>query len=209
MPSCIASCLVTSVLPTPVGPANRKLPIGLSGLARPERASLIADGQRLDRRILAEDRPSSGCARGCCSTSLSDALTCLVGMRAILATIVLDLLDVDHGLAVGVRQQPLARAGLVDHVDGLVRQQAVADVLDRQVDRGLQRVGGVLDLVVLLVSGLEALAGSRRSRATVGSTTSIFWKRRASARSFSKIAAVFLERGRADAAQLAATPAPA
>src|SRR3546814_959726 len=43
MPSCSASCLVTSVLPTPVGPANRKLPIGLSGLARPERASLIAE----------------------------------------------------------------------------------------------------------------------------------------------------------------------
>src|SRR3546814_15232056 len=55
----------------------------------------------------------------------------------------LDLPDVDQGVALVVGQQLLAGAGLVDHVDGLVRQQAVADVLDRQVDGGLQRVVGV------------------------------------------------------------------
>ena len=38
-----ASCLVTSVLPTPVGPANKKEPIGLSSFERPERDNLIAD----------------------------------------------------------------------------------------------------------------------------------------------------------------------
>ena len=43
MPSTEASCLATSVLPTPVGPANRKEPTGFSGWPRPARDSLIAD----------------------------------------------------------------------------------------------------------------------------------------------------------------------
>ena len=42
-PNSFANCLVTSVLPTPVGPANTKLPIGLSGVFKPARDSLIAD----------------------------------------------------------------------------------------------------------------------------------------------------------------------
>ena len=42
-PSDAASCLATSVLPTPVGPANRYAPIGFSGSRRPARASLIAE----------------------------------------------------------------------------------------------------------------------------------------------------------------------
>ena len=42
MPSVKASCRATSVLPTPVGPENRNEPMGFSGLARPERAILMA-----------------------------------------------------------------------------------------------------------------------------------------------------------------------
>ena len=98
----------------------------------------------------------------------------------------LDLLDVDQLLALALGQQALAGTGLVDHVDRLVRQQAVTDVLDRQVDRGLQRIIGVGDAVVRLVTRLEALQDLEVSP-TVGSTMSIFWKRRASARSFSKM----------------------
>ncbi|MNN92839.1 hypothetical protein D3C81_2111850 [compost metagenome] len=45
IPNCSASWRVTSVLPTPVGPANRKLPIGFSGLPNPERDSLMADAR--------------------------------------------------------------------------------------------------------------------------------------------------------------------
>ena len=41
-PSRRASCLASSVLPTPVGPANKNDPIGLSGRASPARARLIA-----------------------------------------------------------------------------------------------------------------------------------------------------------------------
>ena len=39
---CRASCLASSVLPTPVGPEKRKLPMGRSGAPRPERESLMA-----------------------------------------------------------------------------------------------------------------------------------------------------------------------
>ncbi|CFP63828.1 Uncharacterised protein [Bordetella pertussis] len=42
MPMVNASWRATSVLPTPVGPENRKAPMGLSGLPNPERAILMA-----------------------------------------------------------------------------------------------------------------------------------------------------------------------
>ena len=42
-PSVSASWRVTSVLPTPVGPANRNEPTGLRWSPRPERAILIDD----------------------------------------------------------------------------------------------------------------------------------------------------------------------
>jgi len=41
-PSSAASSLVTSVLPTPVGPANKYDPTGFSGSLRPARLSLMA-----------------------------------------------------------------------------------------------------------------------------------------------------------------------
>lgn len=46
----------------------------------------------------------------------------------------LDFFDIDQLLARTFRQQTLTRTGLVDHIDRLVRQQAVADVLHRQVN---------------------------------------------------------------------------
>ena len=55
-----------------------------------------------------------------------------------------------------------------------------------ELGRGAQRLVGVRDAVVLLVVRLEALEDLGASRSTVGSVTSIFWKRRASARSRSK-----------------------
>ena len=39
------NCFASSVFPTPVGPENKKLPIGFSGLPRPARESLIADAK--------------------------------------------------------------------------------------------------------------------------------------------------------------------
>ncbi len=69
-----------------------------------------------------------------------------------------DLLDVAqrHGLPPLVLGQQHARgADLVDHVDRLVRQLAVVDVLGRELDRGADRLLGVAHLVVALVIGLE------------------------------------------------------
>src|SRR6185312_9017352 len=91
MPSCSASWRVTSVLPTPVGPANRKLPIGLSGLPRPERAILIAVASR---HLLLRDARHS-------------------------RDDVLDLVHIHFARALVVGQQALVRTRLVDHVDGL------------------------------------------------------------------------------------------
>jgi hypothetical protein len=56
----------------------------------------------------------------------------------------------------------LRRPGLVDHVDGLVGELAVVDVARRQLHRGADRVAGVLDAVMLLEVGLEALEDLHR-----------------------------------------------
>ena len=56
----------------------------------------------------------------------------------------------------GVAQAHAAR-GLVDQVDGLVRQVAVGDVADREIGGGLHRLVRDLHLVVLLVALADAL----------------------------------------------------
>jgi hypothetical protein len=97
----------------------------------------------------------------------------------------LDLLDADGLLAPVLGQQHLRGARLVDHVDRLVGQLAVVDVARRELHRRLDGVVGVRSLwnsskyglrpfTISIVSGIE------------GSLTSIFWKRRTRARSFSK-----------------------
>ena len=58
----------------------------LALVAQARARHLDGGGQRVDRLVLAEDRPASGCARGCCSTSRSDADTLFGGMRAMRAT---------------------------------------------------------------------------------------------------------------------------
>ena len=50
-----ASARASSVLPTPVGPRNRKLPIGRSGSESPARERRSASGDGLDRLVLADD----------------------------------------------------------------------------------------------------------------------------------------------------------
>ncbi len=86
MPIVKASCLATSVLPTPVGPENRNEPIGLSGLPSPERAILIAAASA----SIAGSWPNTTFLRfrsrffNCARSSLD---TVCGGMRAILAMI--------------------------------------------------------------------------------------------------------------------------
>ena len=50
-----ASALASSVLPTPVGPRNRKLPMGRSGSCRPARARRTASATDDHRVVLTDD----------------------------------------------------------------------------------------------------------------------------------------------------------
>ena len=84
MPKACANCFATSVLPTPVGPENRKQPIGLSGWPKPERAIFTADTSTSIAascpkiwRFSVSDRVFSAC--------LSSCDTVVSGMRATLA----------------------------------------------------------------------------------------------------------------------------
>ena len=66
------------------------------------------------------------------------------------------LVDLAELLAVARLAQLGARAGLVDQVDGLVGQEAIRDVAARLVDRGLERLARVLDVMEALVAILHA-----------------------------------------------------
>jgi hypothetical protein len=134
---------------------------GLFRLAQAGAGQLDRRGQRLDRLVLAEDH------------ALERALEILQHLGVVLGDVLrrdagdlgddrLDLLGADGLAALGFGHEMLRRAGLVDHVDGLVGQLAVVDVARRQLHRRLDRVGGVLDVVVLLEIGLEALEDLHR-----------------------------------------------
>ena len=76
-----------------------------------------------------------------------------------------DLLDLglaDDFLLLRLGRDALRRAGFVDDVDCLVRQVTVVDVARRQLGGGRQRVGGVLDAMVGLEAGLQALQDLHR-----------------------------------------------
>ena len=135
-----ASWRASSVLPTPVGPTKRNVGHGLVGLAEAGPRALDGLDHRLDGLVLAEDLRSSVrlevpqpllLARG-------DAFS---GIRAIFDTtfsIVARRRCPWISSAVGGRRlvRLHARPGprLVDHVDGLVGEMAVVDVLGRELD---------------------------------------------------------------------------
>ena len=138
----------------------------LALIAEPGARHLDGGGQRLDRLVLAEDhqlqvalevaqhlairgstRSSAGCAP-CAPPRPRSARTSTCGLA----------------LAGGLEAQ--ARAGLVDHVDGLVRQVPVVDVPRRRArPRPLQRLVRVGDAVVLLERGFRPLQDLDRSPA--------------------------------------------
>ena len=109
-------------------------------------------------------------------------------------------LDLGRGRCVA---QADARRGLVDEVDGLVRQEAVGDVADAEVDGGLQRLVGDLELVVLLVALADAVQDLDRlfdGRLVHHDRLEAALERRVPL----DVLAVLVQRGRADALQLAA-----
>ena len=186
-PSTRASCLASSVLPTPVGPEKRNEPIGFSGGPRPERESLMRRTSASMARVLTVDDLLAARARAAPAPARRRPRPICAGIFAIFATTCLDLVG-RRAVACrsASRQQPLDRARLVDDVDRLVGQVAIVDVLGGQLGRGPQRLVGVVDVVVLLVARASGPAGSGRSPRPTARSTSIFWKRRASARSRSK-----------------------
>ncbi len=115
---------------------------------------------------------------------------------------VLDLLDGDELGALVERLQALARAGLVDHVDRLVRQVPVVDVAGGKLRRRLERVVGVLDAVVLLEPGAQAAQDLDRLGHRGLDHVDLLEAARERV-VLLEDAAVFLVGGRADAAQLA------
>ena len=160
-PSAFASCLESSVLPTPVGPVNRKQPIGRSTPESPARPRLTARTTVL----IAASWPNT--------TARSSRLEVLEPLavrdrrahRGDVRHARDDRLDVAHAdrLALLAWPQPHRGAGLVDHVDRLVGQEAVVHVAVREVDAGAERRGREAHAVVLLVLGREALRGSAPS----------------------------------------------
>src|SRR5580698_2145594 len=68
---------------------------------------------------------------------------------------VLDMTDLDNGLAFGNGLQALACTGLVDDVDRLVRHVTLVDVTGGQLRGGFQGIDRVSDPMVLLEAGLE------------------------------------------------------
>ena len=124
---------------------------------------MIDAASACDRLVLAVDDCFSVWSR-CCSTSASSFDTVFGGIRAIVAMVVSISLMPIVFLRRLSGQQHLRRARLVDHVDRLVGQLAVMDVARRQLDRRLDRLVGVFELVIVLEIGLEPLEDLDRVR---------------------------------------------
>ena len=200
-PSALASCLATSVLPTPVGPGEQVAADRLLRLAQARAGELDRGRQRLDRLVLAVDR------------GLERLVEMLEHRRIVLRHGLgrnprhggdggLDLLDADGLLAPALGQQHLRGAQLVDHVDRLVGQLAVMDVARGQLHRRLDRFAGVFELVVVLEIGLEPFQDLDRVRHRRLVDVDLLEPAHQRA-VLLEILAVFLVGGRADAAQRA------
>ena len=112
-------------------------------------------------------------------------------------------LQVAHVPAGGRDPQPDPRAGLVDQVDRLVRQEAVGDVAVGQLGRGHQRLVGVAHLVVGLVAVAQAAQDRDRVvHGRLGHQDRL--EPPGQRRVLLDVLAVLVQRGRADDVQLAA-----
>jgi hypothetical protein len=101
------------------GSANRKLPTGLRWSPRPGPRHLDGGAERLDRLVLPVDDELE-IALQVAEHFLVEVETLFAGMRAMRATTSFDVSHLDRGVAFVRRFQSQSRAGLIDHVDGLV-----------------------------------------------------------------------------------------
>ena len=193
LPRCSASCLASSVLPTPVGPVNRKQPAGRSGWPRPARERLIARATSLHRVVLAEDhapqrlleRPQAIPVgrRGLLGGDAGHARDDLLDLAAVISTAAVRRRRLEPGApravtacasgsaaaarrrAAAPRAEPRLRARFVEHVDGAVGQPVVAQVARRQLRGRLERVVRVARRGDAPRSASAGPAGSGRSPA--------------------------------------------
>ena len=147
----------------------------------------------------------------CCRTwldlvaQLGGQLVLLAGDRLVLVPQQLfgPALQVAHVPAGRLGAQPDPGAGLVDEVDGLVRQEPVGDVPVGQLDRRDQRLVGVADLVMRLVPVAQpAQDGDRVVRGRLGHQDRLEPPGQRGV--LLDVLAVLIQRGRADDVQLAA-----
>ncbi len=184
-----ASCLATSVLPTPGGAREQKRADWLvASVPRPARDILMADDSASMARVLPEHHRLAGrdpASAACCGRPRSRSCGGMRAMRETISSI-----------------SPLPMGGFFCFDFGRMRWAAPAssitsmalsgrcrsvDEARRQFGRAVERRRRVLDAVVLLEARLQATRGSCTVWSTEGSTTSIFWKRRDRAASFSKM----------------------
>ena len=137
---------------------------GLFRLAQAGARQLDGRRKRADGRILTEH------------DALQVGLQIADGVRIVLRHVlrrnarherdgVFHFLHADGLATLGFRNELLRCAGLINHVDRLVRQLAVVDVAGRQLHRGLDGVVGVTNLVIVLEIGASGPSGWRSRRA--------------------------------------------
>src|SRR5918998_506060 len=170
--SASASVRASSVLPTPVGPRNRKLPMGRFGSESPARARLIASATASTASSWPTTR-SCSCSSRRMRRSRSSSVSWLTGMPVALETrsffefffrnrlillalhapqLVLQRLCV---LGLGLRTEPDPGSRLIHEVYGLVRQEAAYDIAVRKLGSRDDSLLRNLDAVVRLVAVLE------------------------------------------------------
>ena len=112
-------------------------------------------------------------------------------------------LELVERLGLGIHLHADASGGLVDQIDGLIRQLPIGDVTMRERRRCDDRRVSDLDLVVILVALLQA-AQNRDGVLNRGFIDQHFLETTLERGVFLDVFAVLIERGRADAMQLAA-----
>jgi len=173
----------------------------LGRIAQARTCHLDRRSERIDCRILAEDDHLQ--------IAIEVPEYILVGRRNLLWRYPrhlgddhLDFLDVHDLLAQLFGHHTLPGTRLVDYVDGLVRQQAIADMLHRQVHRRANRLTGVLHAVMFLKPGFESREnGDRFGHRGLDHVDFLEPPRQRVI--LLEYTAIFLERGRSDAVQIA------
>src|SRR5882672_2011733 len=150
----------------PGGAAEQEATDRLLRIAQAASRHLDRGGERVDRLFLAEHH--------CLQVAVEVLQLAAIGGRNALrrharnfGDDLLDLVFADDAFLLGLRQDALRRAGLVDHIDGFVGQMPVIDEARGQFRRRGERRGGVLDPVMCLETRLQAaqdLDGFRNRR---------------------------------------------